>query len=100
MIYLIATLTIKPDSFDKIMEAVRPCLDATRKESGCISYDLHRNVTEPDKLVFVERWESRPHLDAHFTTPHLIAWRDAGEPFFLDRKIEIIEATEDSVTVL
>ena len=100
MIYLIATLTIKPGSLDNIMEAVRPCIEATRKEDGCISYDLHRNVTEPDQLVFVERWESRPQLDAHFSTPHLIAWREAGEPFFLDRKIEIIEAAEESVTIL
>lgn len=90
MIFLIATLTIKPGSFDAIMEAVTPCLHATRKEEGCISYDLHRSVDDDNKLVFVERWESLEHLNAHFQTPHLIAWREAGEQYFLDRKIEII----------
>ncbi len=91
MPHLIATLTIKPGSLPAIREAVQPCIDATRKEEGCISYDLHQSLTDENTLVFVERWETREALEAHFQTPHLIAWRGAGEPFFLDRKIEIIE---------
>lgn len=91
MIYLIATLTIKPGSLPTILEAVRPCIDATRKEPGCISYDLHQNQTDENQLVFVERWTDRASLAAHFETPHLQAWREAGEPHFVDRKIEIIE---------
>lgn len=91
MLYLIATLEIKPGSMPAIMEGVMPCIEATRREEGCISYDLVRSVTDENTLMFVERWETRAALDAHFKTPHLIAWRDAGEPYFLSRKIEIIE---------
>lgn len=91
MLFLIATLKIKPGSLPAIMDAVAPCLEATRKEEGCISYDLHQSVSDENILVFVERWTDRPSLEAHFETPHLIAWREVGEQFFLDRKIEIIE---------
>lgn len=91
MIHLIATLTIKPGSLDAIREAVMPCIEATRREDGCVSYDLHQSLTDENTLVFVERWETRAHLEAHFDTPHLIAWREAGSPYFIDRKIEIIE---------
>ncbi len=91
MLYLIATLKIKPGSLPAIMEAVRPCIRDTRLETGCISYDLHQSVTDENTLVFVERWTDRESLEAHFETPHLKAWRDAGEEYFLDRKIEIIE---------
>lgn len=90
MIYLIATLKIKPGSLPAILEGVAPCIEGTRKEPGNISYDLHQSVTDENTLVFVERWEDRASLEAHFETPHLIAWREAGEQFFLDRKIEII----------
>ena len=90
MIYLIATLTIKPGSMDAIYEAVMPCIEATREETGCISYDLHRSITNENKLVFVECWQDRAALDAHFKEPHLVAWRDAGAAYFVDRKIEII----------
>lgn len=90
MIFLIATLTIKPGSLPAIREAVMPCIEATRKEEGCVSYDLHESITDPNTLVFVERWESREALTAHFSAPHLIAWRDAGGEYFTGRKIEII----------
>ena len=90
MIYLIATLTIKPGSLPAIREAVMPCIEATRREDGCISSDLHESITEPNTLIFVERWVSRDALTAHFSAPHLIAWRDAGAEYFVGRKIEII----------
>lgn len=91
MVHLIATLKIKPGSLPAIRKAVQPCIEATRKEKGCISYDLHQSITDENTLVFVERWTDKAALNAHFETPHLIAWREAGGPHFLDRKIEIIE---------
>jgi len=90
MIYLIATLKIKPGSLPAIEQAVAPCIEATRKEKGCISYDLFQSTTDPETLTFVERWENQAAVDAHFKEPHLIAWREAGEQFFLERRIEII----------
>jgi quinol monooxygenase YgiN len=91
MIHLIATLKIKPGSLPEILKAVAPCIEATRLETGCISYDLFQSLSDENTLVFVERWDDKAALEAHFHEPHLIAWREAGSPFFLDRKIEIIE---------
>lgn len=97
MIYLVATLEIKPGSLPKIMEAVTPCIEATRQEAGCISYDLVQSLTDENTLMFVERWKDKVALDAHFQEPHLIAWRDAGGPYFVSRKIEIIEPADVEV---
>ena len=91
MLFVIATLTIKPGTLDEVVAAATPCLEGTRKEEGCISYDLHVAVDDETKLVFVERWESREALKAHFSAPHLVAWRDAGAPYVTARRIEIIE---------
>jgi len=91
MLYLIATLKIKPGSLEEVREKVMPCIEGTRKEEGCISYDLHQSLTDPDTLVFVERWQARENLKSHFTQPHFLEWRELGAPYFLDRKIEIIE---------
>ncbi len=90
MIHLIATLTIEPGSLAAVTAAVQPCLKATREEEGCISYDLFVDVNDETRLVFVERWKDRAALDAHFKTPHLKAWREAGGRYFTSRKIEII----------
>ena len=90
MIYVVATLTIHQGMSETLLAAARPAIAETRKEVGCISYDLHHSVTDPDTFVFVERWEAREHLAAHMKAPHFLAWRAAGGPCIATRKIEII----------
>ena len=91
MIYVVATLRMHPGKLAALTEAAKKMIAETLKEKGCVSYDLHQSVTDPDKLVFVERWETREHLAAHFQTPHMAAWRAEGGPMIAERKVEIIE---------
>jgi quinol monooxygenase YgiN len=97
MIYVVATLTIKPQTVVNVIAAARPCIEATRKESGCISYDLNQSMSDDDTLVFVERWESRGDLDQHFKQPHMAVWREIGAQYIVDRKIEIIHPADVEV---
>lgn len=100
MIYMVATLKIKPGSLPEFIAAAKTCIAETRKEEGCISYDLHQSVTDDDTLVFVERWTDQAAVDAHFQADHFKVWREIGSPYFLDRKIEIVEIEADRVKVL
>ena len=90
MIYLIATLTLKPGSRETVIEAAKPCIEATRKEPGCIRYDLNADVLLEDQLVFVEQWKTREDLDLHFQQPHMAVWREAGGPYIVERTIEVV----------
>ena len=92
MIYVVATLTAKPGKHEMLTAGARPVIEATRKEAGCISYDLTRSISEPDTFVFIERWTTREALEAHFQTPHLAAWREVGKECIAARKVEIIHA--------
>ena len=90
MIYVIAELRMKPGTAEKAFAEGRKAVAETVKEDGCISYDLYQSVTDPTRLVVVERWESREALTRHFETPHLKAWRAAGAEFIAERKVEVI----------
>lgn len=90
MIYVIATLSLKPGGREHLLEPARVCIAETRKEVGCISYDLGASVTDDDTMVFVERWETREALTAHSKQPHLAAWREASAPWLVSRRIEIV----------
>lgn len=90
MIYVIATLNIKPNTLDQAIAASKPCIEATRNETGCIRYDLNVDVLDPTKITFVERWENREALEAHFHTPHIEALRQANKAFVTSSKVEII----------
>jgi len=90
LIYVIATLTTKPGAAPRLLDAARTCIAATRAEAGCLGYDLHASISDPDVLVFVEKWETREALTAHSKQPHLAAWREAGAPHLVSRRIEIV----------
>jgi quinol monooxygenase YgiN len=90
VIYVIAEVLVKPGTIDKAIAAARLSVAETVKEAGCISYDMHQSVTDPQRLVLVERWESREALTRHFETPHFKAWRAAGPEFVAERKAEVI----------
>ncbi len=90
MIYVIATLTTKPGAADALREPAAACRAETLKEKGCIAYDLHQSFADPDRLVFVEKWETREDLTAHSKQPHLAAWREASAPHLVSRTIEIV----------
>lgn len=90
MIYVIATIAIKPEKREETLAAARVAIAATQQEKGCISYDLHESVTQPGTFVFVERWENRAAVDAHMNAEHFKVWRKAGAEGIASRKIEIV----------
>jgi len=91
MIYVIATLTIKPETRAEFIAAAIACATETRKEPGNIAYDLHESVTDPAKMVFIEQWENAEALVPHRTAAHMKAFgRVAIKCFAAPPKIEIV----------
>lgn len=91
MLYVIATFTVKEGSAQITKDNVGFAIEATRKEAGCISYDLNQNIDDENTFTFVERWETRAHLQDHFNTPHFAKWREIGADHVVSRKVEIID---------
>jgi quinol monooxygenase YgiN len=58
-----------------LLEAeLRALVGPTRKEDGCLQYDLHRGADQPGMFLFHEVWASRDHHAAHTRTPHFLRW--------------------------
>jgi quinol monooxygenase YgiN len=73
-VYVVATARIRPEALATFASAAKLCVDATRREAGCVRYDVHASVTEPNTYVFVEEWASRHAVDVHFAAPHTTAF--------------------------
>jgi quinol monooxygenase YgiN len=80
VIYVIATTQMKPESREAFIRGHKECTVETLKEKGCIAYEGHVSVGDPNKYVVVERWETREDLNAHGRAPHIKAWRDYSTP--------------------
>ena len=91
VIYVVATLTVKPETRAEFIAAATACIKETRKEPGNIAYDLHESVTDPTKMVFVEQWENAEALVPHRAADHMKAFgRIAVNCLAAPPKIEVI----------
>jgi quinol monooxygenase YgiN len=90
VIYVIVELRLKPGTAEKAIAAARASVAETVKEAGCVSYDMNQSVTDPARLVLIERWQSHEALKRHFETPHFKAWRAAAPYFVAERTAEVI----------
>lgn len=65
--------TPAPGRAAELRAALLAVVAATRAEDGCLLYQLHEDVADPDLLAFYEIWASPAHHAAHDATPHITA---------------------------
>ena len=71
MIRVVAHFRPKPGKLEEARQILSRFIAPTRAEKGCVFYDLHANVDDPDDLTFIEEWDSREDLDAHAQSAHI-----------------------------
>ena len=58
-----------------LLEAeLRALISPTRREEGCLTYDLHRALEVPGAFLLHEVWATREHHRLHMKTPHFLRW--------------------------
>jgi quinol monooxygenase YgiN len=85
---VVAKIRAKSGLKDKVKAELLNLISPTRKESGCINYDLHQSQEDENLFLFYENWISRQDLDDHLKTPHLQAFLGKSEEL-LAEPIEI-----------
>jgi len=71
---LIVVLRAKEGQHLLLEAELRALIGPTRKEEGCLQYDLHRGADQPGSFLFHEVWETREHHTAHTKTRHFLRW--------------------------
>ena len=72
-ITVVATFQAKPGQEAELKKALLTLPGPTRREAGCLNYDLHASPEDPAKFLFHENWTSQAALDAHLQSPHIAA---------------------------
>ena len=84
---VVARMKAKPGQPARLREELLGLLAPTQAEAGCVAYDLHESKSEPGLFFFYEIWDSDADLDAHFQTPHMVA--------FLKKVPEMVDGSVD-----
>jgi quinol monooxygenase YgiN len=77
-VHVIAIFYAEIGKEDEMESVLRDLIEPTRREPGCIRYDLLRSLKGAQyvEFVFVEEWASEEALDAHGQSEHLMGLRD------------------------
>jgi quinol monooxygenase YgiN len=57
----------------------------SRKESGCLMYQVHRHRTEPRRFFIYEQYKDDAALEAHRTAIHFLQYAKKELPKVADR---------------
>lgn len=71
---VVAEMLAKPGKENDLRQALLALVEPTRKEDGCVQYDVHQSTEASGQFVFYENWTSRAHLDRHLKSAHMTAF--------------------------
>jgi quinol monooxygenase YgiN len=74
-IRVVARVVSLPDKVEEVKSILTGLIEPTRKEDGCIVYELLQNHEDSTDFTFVEEWESQALLDVHLASTHI---KEAG----------------------
>ena len=72
-ITVVAQIKAKPGNESQVRLLLLSLVAPSRKDAGCLNYDLHQGTNDPTLFLFHENWTSKAHLDAHLQKPDLQA---------------------------
>ena len=70
-IQVVAVIKFTEDALTEVLEPLKSLVNETRKEIGCIQYDLIETDTKGHFLM-IEIWENLTSLEAHNQAKHFI----------------------------
>nr|WP_321292079.1 putative quinol monooxygenase [uncultured Trichococcus sp.] len=71
MILINAEFYIKPEQKQQFLTEVTSLIKESRKEKGCIAYQLYQAIANEHDYVMIEKWESQQAIESHNEEPHL-----------------------------
>ena len=70
MIKIVAKNTVTEGNAPLFKEMAKPLIEGSKKEKGCISYDLYEDIDDPNILTFIEEWVDLDAIAGHVKTDH------------------------------
>lgn len=75
MFIVLVRAEAKPECLDAFVELATYNAAESRKEPGCVRFDVLRSAAEPTSFVFYEVYHNEEALKAHQQTAHYARWK-------------------------
>ena len=83
---VIGMLRFPPEKLALVLPHLKLLVEATRRNDGCIAYDVGEDPFDPGLIRFSELWPDQASLDRHLQAAHIEPWRAAVREFGLSER--------------
>ena len=80
MFQIIALLSVRKEETEKLEALLKPLLEASRRDSGCLGYDCRADVLNPGTWLFFEKWQDDASREKHMAAAHFKAFEQGVAP--------------------
>jgi len=70
MINIVAKNIVKKGKIEEFKLLAKKLVEESKKEKGCIHYDLYEDTNNSNILTFIEEWTSEEAINNHNQTEH------------------------------
>ena len=92
---VVAKIVAKKDSIKTVKTELLKLIEPTRKEAGCIEYNLHQDNDNPAFFVFYETWENFACLEKHMNSDHFKSYVNVAGSMIEDKIVHKMTRIED-----
>jgi quinol monooxygenase YgiN len=85
MVVLAVTWMAKTGRESEVAAVFEKLTAESRKEPGCVVYQVHKHKTEPRRFFIYEQYKDDAALEAHRTAPHFLQYAKKDLPKVADR---------------
>ena len=70
MLQTIARMEVKGNQVDEFFAVFKELAEPTKKEAGCIQYEMYQDEASSTTFVLLEQWMNKASFDAHLESEH------------------------------
>lgn len=70
MVKVVAKKHVNEGKLDEVIELYKELVEASRREEGCIKYELYRDEKDALTVAVIEEWENKDALNKHSKSEH------------------------------
>ena len=81
MIIIHAALTVLKEKEEEFLNEVKTLIEASRRESGNMQYDLMKDTETESAYMMIEVWKNQEAVESHNTSEHYVQFGQKAQSF-------------------
>ncbi|WP_447950735.1 putative quinol monooxygenase [Chryseobacterium koreense] len=92
-LHIVALFRFKENYLMEAIELFKKLVSETRKEQGCLQYDLIEDHENKGVFILIERWETQEYHYQHCCSDHLLDFRNHARTM-LEETTQVYKGTK------